>query len=206
MSRNALTECRQLQIVSFTGRATTVMAALDELAIVNAPNARRKKALPPHSRMRAYGLALRALGALLAASMTILLSANTVFAHTLSDAEYERFPARSRQPGSFTTTAASECILKIVISDAAASIRSRPIEVHAMPIGDESDDLGCDDCCGVACHAAVRIASNDIVGRVPAFSKVMPGGPPVLLGRSQRPPERPPRISVRLSSRQDAAG
>jgi hypothetical protein len=183
------------------------MAASETLARRSVRDGRRGKALPLHSRMIAYGLALRACGALFVASMIMLLSANAVLAHTRGgEAQDEHRLAQFRQFGRFVTTTVTECTVKIVISDAAASIRLRPTEVRATPIGDDSDDLECDDCCGVACHAAVPIASNGIVGLAPPLSMLTPGGPPALMGRSQGPPERPPRVSLRLSSREEAAG
>jgi hypothetical protein len=169
----------------------------------NGHDVRRRIGAAPRMRVTAYGLALRVLGALFVAWMAVLLPASTAFAHTRGEAQYERLVERSPQLGSFARTTA-ECTSEIVISNAAISAWSA--EFRATPPGDESDNVDRDDCCGVACHAAVYVAPRDTLRRVTPLRKGTPGGPPALVGRSQGPPERPPWISLRLSSRQDAAG
>lgn len=50
-------------------------------------------------------------------------------------------------------------------------------------------------CCGVVCHAAVGDNGSGIYPRRPPSSSAVSTGTPVLLSRSQDPPERPPRVA-----------
>lgn len=61
---------------------------------------------------------------------------------------------------------------------------------------DNEDGDDCDGmCCGVTCHAAVGDIGNDTCARRPPSSTAVPTGSPSLLGSSQDPPERPPRVA-----------
>jgi hypothetical protein len=180
------------------------MPAPDTVAKRNGRDARRTKKATLCARLMAYGWVVQVLGSLFVALMTVVLSANTAFAHTYEEARHEYSAAQLPQRGGFARTV--ECTSKVDLFDAAGSVLSWSAEIRAMPIGDESDDVECDTCCGVACHAAVNVGTDDTLRRVPPLGRFAPGGPPALVGRSQGPPERPPWITVRLSSRPDAAG
>lgn len=84
----------------------------------------------------------------------------------------------------------------------AAALLDHPWIDRLDPGADRDESNDCEDgddcsgmCCGVVCHAAVGDNGNGIGPRGPASSGAVPTGTPVLLSRSQDPPERPPRVA-----------
>jgi hypothetical protein len=141
----------------------------------------------------------RQLGVLLVASVGMLLFADASLAHVPDQRDDER------------STQYSELILGGVhirvsvpaeFADGMRTIVSVAAFLDQPWIGQLdadrdkcNDDEDGDDCCGAACHASINDIGNDACARRPPLSAAVPRRSPSLLGRSQDPPERPPRLA-----------
>lgn len=140
----------------------------------------------------AASLATGMLG-LLVAVASMLVFASAALAHVPAQRDNER-PARYASQSlsePVEAMAPQECILtEAVILSVAAPAADVP-----LPWG-EPDDIQFDyDCCGVACHAALDNGDRPSgAWRLPGSMALLIGSP-FLHGRSQGPPERPPRIA-----------
>lgn len=145
-------------------------------------------------------LAIVMAGSLLVASMSMFMFASAALAHAPIQPE-GRHPshqvvARSPQSEAINPAAPPGCVRSAVIVVPVAGLvaDSRLSDQHSTPGQNGSDDIGFDaDCCGVACHAALGNVGRISGARRPPVSAVVPAGTSSLHGRSQGPPERPPR-------------
>ena len=137
-------------------------------------------------------LATGVLGLLVASASTLLL-AGAALAHVPAqrDSEHPAQHASQSLSEPVEAMALQECIptAAVVFSVAAHAADAR------LPLS-ESDGIEFDcDCCGVACHAALGdIGRPSAARRLPASVAALTGSP-FLHGRSQGPPERPPRLT-----------
>lgn len=140
----------------------------------------------------ASALATGVLG-LLVASASMLMFVTAALAHVpvQRDSEHPARYASESLSEPVEAMAPQECIstATVVVS----------VVVHAadarFPLS-EPDGIEFDcDCCGVACHAALGdIGRPSAARRLPASVAALTGSP-FLHGRSQGPPERPPRLT-----------
>jgi hypothetical protein len=130
---------------------------------------------------------------LLVASVSLLVFAGAALAHVPVQRDDERPAHYASQSLSepVEAIAPQECIstATVVVSVVIQAADARfPL---SEPDGVESD---C-DCCGVACHAALGdVGRPSAARRLPASVAALTGSP-FLHGRSQGPPERPPRLT-----------
>lgn len=141
------------------------------------------------------------LGLLPAASAGILVFAVASLALVPDQGDHERsaqYSERSRQGVEIRVSEPAELAGGTGTIVSAATFVDQPWIDRLDPGADcdESDhgDLG-DDCCGVTCHAAVGGIGIDACPIRPPPSAAASTGSPSLLGRSQDPPERPPRVA-----------
>ena len=147
----------------------------------------------------AYRLAIGVLGSLLVAAISVSMFANAALAHgrSLRDRESPSFYlVRSPETGTVKPTAAPEYVHRTIILLAAPIAHLQPHNLNVTPPSNGSDDIEFnDDCCGVTCHAALGDIGHESGARQP-LSAPVPAGSSYLHGRSQGPPERPPRQIV----------
>jgi hypothetical protein len=145
------------------------------------------------------------LGVLLAASVGMLLFGSVSLALVPDQREHERSIRYSELlPGSvdFRASVPANFAGGMGTIVSAAAFLDHPW-IDRLDPGtdrDESNDNEDGDdcsgmCCGVVCHAAVGNTGNGICPRRPPSSGAASTGTPVLLSRSQDPPERPPRVA-----------
>jgi hypothetical protein len=146
-------------------------------------------------------LALGVLRMLLVASMGVLLAVGVALAYAPTQGGHEEpslHVAPALQSETAKSTAPSECAYKISIIApvAAAFAQFRSHGFDSIPARDQPDltDFD-DDCCGVACHAAVGNVGHDGGAWCSPLAAFVLIGSSVLQGRDQGPPERPPRIA-----------
>lgn len=136
-------------------------------------------------------LATGVLGLLAAASTLLLAGAALAHVPAQRDSEHPAQHASQSLSEPVEAMALQECIptAAVVFSVAAHAADAR------LPLS-EPDGIEFDcDCCGVACHAALGdIGRPSAARRLPASVAALTGSP-FLHGRSQGPPERPPRLT-----------
>lgn len=127
---------------------------------------------------------------LLVASASMLVFTGAALAHVPVHWDDER-PASQSLFERVEAMALKECIptAAVVFSVAAHAADAQ------LPLS-EPDGIEFDcDCCGVACHAALgNVGRPGAARHLPARVAVLAGSP-FLHGRSQGPPERPPRLA-----------
>ena len=146
-------------------------------------------------------LALGVLRVLLVAFMGVLLAAGAALAHPPARGGQEQRSSHAAplpQSEAAKSAAPPECAYKASVTPpvAAVFVQSWPHGFASIPVRDGADFTGFDDdCCGVACHAAVADIGHDgAAWGLPLTTFVM-NGSSVLHGRAQGPPEPPPRIA-----------
>ncbi len=129
---------------------------------------------------------------LLVASASMSMFVSTALAHVPVQLDYER-PTYASQSLSepVEAMAPQECI------PTAAAVFSVAAHAADAPLPwSEPDGLEFDcDCCGVACHGALGNVGGPSAERCLSEGMAPLTGSPFLHGRSQGPPERPPRIA-----------
>lgn len=142
----------------------------------------------------------RVLRVLLVAFMGVLLSAGAALAHSPVSGRWEQRSSHAAalpQSEAARSSAPSECTYMApgIAPVAAVFVQSWPRGPGSIPARDgtgfaEFDD----DCCGVACHAAVADIGHDgAAWGLPSTAFTLNGS--ILHGRAQGPPDRPPRIA-----------
>lgn len=143
------------------------------------------------------GMAIRLFGALLVASIGLLILAGPASAHSPLRQEREQASHRSTylQHSEATALAGpSGCVREVGKVVSASALLGRSVldrrEVHR---GDPQD---CDfnfDCCGAACHAALGDGDHLGGGRRLLAGTIVLTGASFLRGKGQGPPKPPPR-------------
>jgi hypothetical protein len=144
-------------------------------------------------------LAIAMLGSLLVAAMSMLMFANAALAHAPSPRDHENpshYLGLSAESEAIKPTAPSEYAHKaiVIVPVPALIAQLQPRTLDSTPARNGSDEIEFDDdCCGAACHATLGSISCDSGQRRRPLSVVIVAGSSDLPGRSQGPPERPPR-------------
>lgn len=139
------------------------------------------------------GTLARGVLGLLVASASILMFAGAALAHVPVQRDDER-------PAQYASQWLSEPVEAMAPQECFSTATGVfAVVAHAadapLPLS-EPDGIEFDcDCCGVACHAALGdVGRPSATRRLPASVAALTGSP-FLHGRSQGPPERPPRLT-----------
>lgn len=141
--------------------------------------------------------AIRLFGALVIASIGLLMFAGSASAHSPLRQEREQASHRSTYPQhseATTPTGSSGCVREVgkVVSAAALLARSALDRQEIGRGGSQDCDLDF-DCCGAACHAALGDGDQFGGGRRLLAGTVELTGASFLRGKGQGPPKPPPR-------------